>query len=166
MTMRTTIVGLAAAALLSGCADEAPPKPKAAAVNQLSPGEYELSVTVDSIRSTDQSQPASKLAAGAPASVSRTCVATDGAIAPTAFVEASEACVASDSYMSRGRISLQFKCTRPGNGQLTHTVDGKFTADSFTARLITATYFSGAGDYDLRRSVAAKRVGDCPPAKA
>ena len=164
--MRTMISAIAAAALLAGCSDEAPPKPPEAAASQLKPGEYELSATVDSIRSTDQSPPATKSAAGAPVSVTRICIPANGTIEPAAFVEAGEACVASDRYMSRGRLSLQFKCTRPAAGQLTQTVDGSFTADSFTAKLFTASYFAGVGDYELRRSVTARRVGECPPPKA
>lgn len=165
--MRTMISAIAAAALLAGCSDNAPPpKPTEAAASQLKPGEYELSATVDSIRSTDQSTPATKSAAGGPASITRTCVAADGTIPPSAFVEANETCVASDHYMSRGRLSLQFRCTRPVDGMLTQSVDGNFTADSFTAKLFTASYFAGVGDYELRRSVTARRVGECPPPKA
>ena len=57
-------------------------------------------------------------------------------------------------------MSLQFKCKR-GKDQLTQLVDGDFKADSFEAKVRTATYFSGDGDYELTRSFTAKRVGEC-----
>ena len=46
--------------------------------------------------------------------------------------------------------------------QLTQLVDGNFKADSFEAKVNTATYFAGDGDYELTRSFTGKRVGDCP----
>ena len=62
--------------------------------------------------------------------------------------------------MRNGRMSLQYKCTR-GSDQLTQLVDGDFKADSFEAKVTTATYFTGAGDYEMTRTFTGKRVGDC-----
>jgi hypothetical protein len=66
-----------------------------------------------------------------------------------------------DSYMRGGRMSLQFKCNRPGRGQLTQTVDGTFKADSFDATIITGSLFAGDGDYAMTRKLTGRRVGDC-----
>ena len=83
---------------------------------------------------------------------------------PEVFAEGNETCNAIDNYMRNGRMSLQYQCTR-GSDQLSQLVDGNFKADSFEAKVTTATYFAGDGDYDLTRSFTGKRVGDCPPGK-
>jgi hypothetical protein len=45
-------------------------------------------------------------------------------------------------------------------------VDGDFKKDSFEAKVLGSTSFSGSGDYEMARSVSAKRVGDCSSAGA
>ena len=85
----------------------------------------------------------------------------DNAIDGAAFAEAGESCEASETYIRSGRLSMQLRCNRPGKGSITHTVDGDFKADSFTAQVISGSYFSGTGDYEMTRSLTAKRVGDC-----
>jgi len=166
--MRMIIIGAAATMLLAGCSDDSAtaPKPEEAAAAALTPGEYEISATVAALRSTDKTTPASKAKVGDPAKVTRICVPADGTIDPAAFAEGSETCNPMDNYMRNGRMSLQYKCTRVGSGQLTHMADGNFKTDSFEAKVTTATYFSGPGDYELTRSFNGKRVGDCPAAPA
>lgn len=127
----------------------------------LQPGEYELTMAVKSLRSTDKTTPATSMKEGAQPVTTRTCVGADNQIDPTAFVEAAETCTAGDTYMSGGRMSLQFRCNRSGKGMLSHLVDGRFTSNSFSGDVITTTIFSGSGDYELTRSVQAKRVGEC-----
>ena len=39
--------------------------------------------------------------------------------------------------------------------------DGSFKADRFEAKLSTATYFTGSGDYAMTRTFTGKRVGSC-----
>ena len=162
--MRTIIFGIAAAGLLAACSESAPPPPKKERVNALKPGEYEIVAKVDALRSTDQTAPATQSKTGA-SKTSRICVPADGALDPATFTEAGETCTGADNYMRGGRMSLQYKCLRGGE-QLTQTVDGSFTADSFTGKVMTATYFQGNGDYEMTRTVTARRVGDCPAAPA
>ena len=168
--MRTTMLGLAAAfgvaGLLAACsgdsATEAKPETRAEA---LKPGEYEVSDKVDEVRSTDNTTPATAMkvaAAGEASPTSRICVGADGAIDPKIFAEAGDKCTETGSYMRGGRLSFQFNCNRSGKGGLSQLVDGKFTADSFEAQVISSTSFSGPGDYSLTRTVTGKRVGDCP----
>ena len=165
--MRTIILGLAAAGLLGACSgDSASEAKKEAKAKALEPGEYEVTAKVDSIRSTDNSTPGTKSAAADPPRVTRTCVPADGTIDAAVFAEADETCTATDRYMRGGRMSLQFKCNRSGEGLMTQMVDGNFTADSFTGKLMTATYFAGPGDYEMTRTITGKRVGDCPAAPA
>lgn len=164
MMIRTIVVVGIAAGLVTACGggDEAP-KPKQAKADALQAGEYEVTAKVDSIRSTDGTTPDTRSAATAPPTVTRICVPADGTVDHAAFAEGEEKCTAADSYMHRGRLSVQLRCNRDGKG-LTHMVDGEFTADSFTGKVLTATYFSGPGDYELARTVTGKRLGDCPAA--
>jgi len=127
----------------------------------LQPGEYEVTATVEALRSTDKSTPATKLTQGSAPVTTRTCVGSDNAVEPAAFVEAGDSCKPGETYMSNGRMSLQFQCTRKGKGNLTNLADGKFEKDSFSGKVITTTYFSGSGDYELTRAITGKRVGDC-----
>ena len=164
--MRTIILGVAAAGLLAACSSE--PAPKAAEekkADALQPGEYEFTVVVDSVRSTDNTTPATNLkvaAAGEETEKVRLCVTKEGAIDPMIFAEAGDQCTPSSSYMRGGRMSLQFNCNRANRGQLTQLVDGNFTAASFEAKVTTSSYFAGAGDYSMTRTLTGKRVGECP----
>ena len=166
--MRTIVLGFAAAGLLAACSgDAAKPVKEEAKADALKPGEYEVIDKVDELRSTDNSTPATKMkmaAAGEASPTSRVCVGKDGAIDLKLFAEAGDKCTPSGSYMRGGRLSYQFNCTRAGKGGLSQLVDGKFTADSFEATVSTSTYFGGAGDYALSRTVTGKRVGECPAA--
>lgn len=155
---------IAAASLLASCSGDsgAPANNVAeAAPAALQPGEYELVAKVDDLRSTDKTTPASALKVGGDPVTTRTCIGADNKIDAAAFAEAGESCKAADSYVRNGRMNLQYQCNRSGKGQLTHAVDGDFKADSFTVQVRTGTYFGGSGDYDLTRTVTAKRVGEC-----
>lgn len=164
--MRNMIAGLCGVLMLAGCGGKAE-QPKAAAKKaaSLQPGEYEVSITVDALRSTDKTTPKSPNKVGDPVRTARTCVPADSALDYKLFAEAGETCEPMDLYMRGGRINLQYKCRRGGD-QLTQMADGDFTADSFDAKVMTATYFAGDGDYELTRTFTGKRVGDCPAAGA
>ena len=159
--------GLSATAL-TGCSNESAPAaaPATAAPATLAAGEYEVATKVEDLRSTDHTTPATKAklttASAAPA-VHRACVAGDGSIAPDMFAEAGDSCKIENSYVRSGKINLQLTCTRSSTpGQVLQSVAGDFTGESFTATVNTGTYFAGAGDYAMRRSMTAKRVGNCP----
>jgi hypothetical protein len=162
--MRTIILGLAAAGLLAGCSGEPAPKPEEAKAAALQPGEYEITARIDEVHSTDKTTPVTKAKAGDPPTIRRACVVAGG-IAAEAFSDAGDKCTTSDSYLRNGRLNLQLACTRP-NGQVMHLADGDFKAGSFEAKLKTATYFAGSGDYEMTRTMTGKRVGDCPAASA
>lgn len=171
--MRHIAIGMTAAAAfaLTSCGGGDPAqenKQAGARAAALTPGEYELSVTVDQLRSTDESAPATDLEIGSDPVVKRACVAADGAIAPAMFAEGEDDCTVTDSYVRNGRMSMQLKCTRAGKGgQVMQLVDGDFTVDGFEAKILGSTGFSGPGDYEINRTAKAQRVGDCPaPAAA
>ncbi|WP_309662833.1 DUF3617 family protein [Sphingomonas sp.] len=164
--MRTIIVGLAAAAVLAGCSDATAPQPQESeAAAALKPGEYAITAKIDDVHSTDKTTPVTKAKAGDPPTTRRACVAADGSIAAEAFADAGDKCAVSSSYVRGGRLSVQLTCSRP-NGQVMQLADGDFKADSFEAKLKTATYFAGSGDYAMTRTMSGKRVGECPAASA
>ena len=132
-------------------------------MTSLKAGEYEITTTINEVRPSDQATPSTKAKAGSPATTHRACVASDGSIAPDAFAEAGDKCAAASAYVRNGRLNMQLTCTRP-RGQLTQLADGDFKADSFQAKLKTVSYFDGPGDYEMTRTVAGKRVGECPAA--
>jgi hypothetical protein len=165
--MRILILSVAGAGLLAACSDDSATKakPEEERAASLKPGEYEVTAKVDEIHSTDKTTPKTASKVANPPTITRTCVPAGGTIDPATFAEAGEKCSGSDNYLRGGRMSLQFKCNRAGE-QVTQMVDGNFTADSFTGKVITATYFQGSGDYELTRTITGKRVGDCPAAPA
>lgn len=158
-----------AAALLAGCGGGGEAGGNEAAAEKaaaLAAGEYELSTTVEELRSTDDSTPATALKAGAPATVTRACVAADGTVDADMFAEGEDECSVTDSYLRNGRMSVQLRCTRAGkSGNVMQLADGDFSADSFEATVLGSTGFGGPGDYEMTRKVTARRVGDCPAAE-
>jgi hypothetical protein len=131
----------------------------------LNPGDYEVTTLVQSLRSTDGTPPATKAKASATGDkpiVHRACVGSDGTVEPVMFSEAGDECRIENAYARNGRLQLNLSCTRPGSpGQVMQSVNGKFTADGFEATVETGTYFTGAGDYQMRRQMTGKRTGDC-----
>jgi hypothetical protein len=164
--MRNMIL-LGAAALLAGCGGEPEQKPAAEVrADKLQPGEYEVTGTVKDVRSTDQTTPATKLEAGAALTAVRACVAADGKIDPKMFAESpADKCKEDTAYVRGGRLNVQLNCQRPGSGGVMQLANGTIKPDSFEAEVLTSTYFSGSGDYGATRTIAGKRIGDCPPAK-
>lgn len=147
--------------LLAACADDAPVDKRAGEAKQLQAGEYEVTAKVTSLSSTDKSTPATKLKSGG-TMTSRGCVAADGTPDPALFTDPGDACKVNSSYVSSASLNLQLTCTRKSNpGFVTSAVDGKFTADSFTAKVTTGTSFAGSGDYQMVRELTGKRVGVC-----
>ena len=161
--MNKVMIGLAATGLvmLAGCGSEEPAPAAPEKAQALTPGEYEISSEVTKLASADKTTPATSLEMGEK-SVTRACVAADGALDPAMFVEAGDTCTVQNSYVRSGRMSIQYQCSRPGKGNLYPAADGDFTADGFEAVVTVGTTFPGDGDYTLTRKLAAKRVGDCP----
>ena len=156
----------ALALAISGCGnDSAPATESPAEAAALSAGEYEVATKVEDLRSTDHTTPLTKakqMAAGDAPAVHRACVAAEGKIDAAMFAEAGDECSVQNSYVDSGKINMQLSCTRSGApGQVLQSVDGNYTADGFTATVNTGTYFTGSGDYAMRRTMTAKRVGEC-----
>lgn len=157
------LIVCAFATLLAGCG-------QGAAVNNgseqvpaaINPGEYEVTTIVESLRSTDQTTPATKAKADGKAITHRACIASDGTVEPAMFSEAGDECRIDSAYARNGRLTLALSCSRPGApGLVAQSVAGTFSADGFEATVETATYLTGAGDYAMRRKMVGKRVGEC-----
>jgi hypothetical protein len=162
------IFAIVAMGLLAACSSEAPPaEAPAESAKALTPGEYEVSGKIEMLRSTDGATPATKAKLGDPPVLARACVAADGTMEPMMFGEAGDECKAENAYARNGRLNLQLSCTRDGApGQVLQTINGSFTSESFVAEATTGTYFTGTGDYSMKRTLAGKRVGNCAAATA
>ncbi len=161
------IFAILAMGMVAACSGEAAPSEAVAeTAASLKPGEYAMTSTVTAFRSTDGATPLTKAKLGA-VTETKACVAADGTLDPAIFAEAGDSCTSTNSYIRGGRMSMQLSCTRPSApGQIMPGVDATFTADAFEGTATTTTYLTGFGDYALTRTIAAKRVGDCPPAPA
>jgi hypothetical protein len=162
------ILAIVTMGLLAACSSEAPPtEAPAETAKALTSGEYEVSGKIETLRSTDGTTPATKAKLGDPPVLARACVAADGTMEPMMFGEPGDKCKAENAYARNGRLNLQLSCTREGApGQVMQTINGSFTSESFVAEVTTGTYFSGSGDYSMKRTLAGKRVGECPAASA
>jgi hypothetical protein len=160
--MRGLMIAAAAAGLLAGCSEQAPQQQQPQQKATLSPGLYEASWTVSELRSTDKTDPATKLAVGETGSAEG-CIQQGPAIDMALFAEGSDQCTPSNSYARGGRINIQMKCKRSGDdGQVMQTVTGTSTAEGFEGEISTSTYLAGFGDYSMIRTVKGRRVGECP----
>ncbi|NUS99476.1 MAG: DUF3617 family protein [Sphingomonas sp.] len=158
------MIAAAAAALLSGCSDDAPVKQEETTASKLTAGQYQASWKVNQVRSVDKTTPATKLKQDA-AGTSTACIAADGTIDPALFAEDGDSCKTDNAYVRNGRMSMDLTCRRKGQGgEVRQSVSGTFTADSLDTEVSTTTYLSGSGDYAMSRAITAKRVGECAPA--
>lgn len=146
--------------VLTACGEQAATGPDAVP-DTLPAGQYQVAAKVEALRSTDKTTPATKFKIGDTLTTSA-CVAKDGKPQAALFAGAGETCSAKDSYVRSGRLNASYSCTRPGHpGEVMVSADGRYTADSFTAKTTTTTYFAGAGDYVMVAALTAKRVGEC-----
>ena len=161
--MRRISIAATAVLLAAGCSGGTAPPPAETQKAALTPGLYEASWTVASVASTDRTEPATELQQGA-RGTARGCVREGGAIDPALFAEGKDECTASTSYARGGRLAMQLECRRPGgSGQVMESVNGTTTAQGFQAEVSSTTYLAGAGDYEMIRTVTARRTGECPP---
>ncbi len=163
--MRKLVLAITPALLLAACGGEAPQADNAAAeavVPAAFPvGEWEVTSTVESVASTDQSTPAISAKKG-DAATRNACVANASELSKL-FAPEGAKCTAMSDYARQGRINTAYKCDISG-GLLTPTVNGRYTADTLEVVVDSASMLSGTGDYQMSAKVAGKRVGDCPAA--
>lgn len=169
MKLTTKLAGTAALALaLTACGGETAEAPasdapaKAEKVDALQPGAYEVTATVTALDITEGDTAATSLKVD-DIITSNVCVGEDGKLPAETFAEAGDDCsIDSGAYFRRSSVRQQLTCSRPGKtGPINLLVDGEFTADSFESDVSTGTFLAGPGDYNMKRTIAGKRTGDC-----
>lgn len=125
-------------------------------------GEWEVSTLTESLKSADNSTPATIHKAGA-TKVARVCAAPGPKPDPALFVETGDKCSTTSAYARNGRLNLAYNCTRPGRGMVMPTIDGKYDAATFEVAAAVGSYFKADGDYVMTQRIKGKRLGDCTP---
>jgi len=152
--------------LLAACDDAPKIDKRAGEAKQLTAGAYEVSAKLDTLAKSDLEAPATKAKVGDITTL-KGCVAADGTPEATLFVEPGDVCKPTQSYSSGAILNIQYGCQRKGkSGSVNYSIDGQFTADSFTAKVTAGTSFASPDDYVANRSLTGKRVGNCPAAVA
>jgi len=162
--MRMVVIG-GVALLLGACGSDEPAQNTATAVPaKLTPGQYEVQLTVTGFRSTDGNTPVVKAKPG-DVITSQGCVGADGTPAPELFAAKGDVCTPQNPYIRNGRMNLSLNCTRKGTpGRIMAEVNGSFTADALTGTASTTSFIQGPGDYELKADVKGRRVGECTTA--
>ncbi len=159
--MRSIMLG-AAVMLIAGCGeDTSATNTPLAAPATLAPGQYEITSTVTSFRSTDGNTPVVQAKEGA-AAKSSACIGPDGTPPPELFAAKGDTCTSGNAYVRSGRINLTLDCTRKGTpGKIMSEINGSFTADALKGSMSTTSFIQGPGDYELRQDFTGRRVGEC-----
>jgi hypothetical protein len=162
--MRTMLM-LSGALLLAGCGGETAQENVAAAPPaKLTPGQYEVTASVSSSRSTDGTTPVVSAKQG-DTITSQGCVGADGLPPAELFAAKGDECTVQNPYVRGGRMNLTLDCTRDGTpGKIMAEVNGNFTADGLTGTANTTSFIQGPGDYELRTDITGRRVGECTAA--
>ena len=152
--------------LLAACDDAPKINKRAGEAKQLTAGAYEVSAKLNTLAKSDLEAPATKAKIGDKTTL-KGCVAADGTPDATLFIEPDDVCKPTQSYSSGAILNIQYNCQRKGkSGSVNYSIDGQFTADSFTAKATTGTSFASPDDSVANRSLTGKRVGNCPAAVA
>lgn len=159
--MRSITIIIAGSLALAACGGEAPQKKEAAeaAPAKLPAGQYEVTGTVKSLRSTDKT-PLPTFAKVGDVITTQGCVGEDGLPAPELLAAKGDVCQIQNPYVRSGRMNLTLDCNRTGQGKVMAQMDGRYTADGFTGTLTVNSMFSGAGDYELVEEIVARKVAD------
>jgi len=155
-------------AILAGCSDGSTQNVAAPAAEQLHAGQWEIASEVLSMKSADKGVPAIKLAAGSK-STTTSCIAKDEVARPQAslFAGDGKTCSYDRFYMTDGDLSAATTCRQKNlDGTINSSIQGSFTADTFTATVTTATYLTGSGDVQMTTKLSGRRIGECPAGEA
>lgn len=164
---------LAASMLSVACSDgtagEAA-KQKAAAAEaakklQLAPGQWETTAEVTRVTQQDKApRPAINTPVGSKTTASACVTAAEARNPPAVLLAGSDAyqCSSNNMYVSGGTLNAQLECTRKAlSGAVRMSVDGSYTADTFTANQSLSTFLPGDGDVTIVSNLTARRTGEC-----
>lgn len=164
--MRTLLMvslGLA----ISACSGAKEEKKAEAAAAAMEAGQWDVTSEIISVRAMDKGAPAFNAKAG-DKSTSSVCIGKEAkADLPTSlFTGDDDACKYQNSYVRNGRLSASLICNRDGmRGDITRSVDGRFTADGFDATVTTSSFLVSDGDMTITAKLAGRRTGDCTEAE-
>lgn len=164
--MKRMILWALPLAALAGCGDgTADNKGKAARVESLRAGQYEVTAEVTSFRATDKGTP--KIDTKQGTTTTRSVCVSDGAnLPPDLFADEGFTCRnAANTFSRGGSLNVNLQCDRAGlSGAMGYSVEGTFTADTFEARRQLTTRLSTDGDVVIASTLRGRRTGDCAPA--
>lgn len=166
--MKARILATATLALtLAACGGgETAEEEVAEPVDVMLPGNFQLTSEVTDLSSTDGTDPVTSAEVGSSVTAN-VCVGEDGLLPAAAFGEEGDDCTIENPYVRRGKIRQALVCQREGqDGQIRLQVDADFTEDGIEGTVSTMTYFSGDGDYSMKRTLTGTRTGDCTEAEA
>jgi hypothetical protein len=148
---------------LAACGGGTETKNKATAATSLEPGLYQVTAEVTAFRAADSGAPRIDTPVGTRSERS-VCVGA-GAIPADLFADEGFTCQADpNAYTSGGSINMTTRCAGRGlTGDITYSINGSFTADSFEAERNLTTRLSGDGDVVINSRVQGRRTGACTP---
>ena len=145
---------------LAACGEEPKPVEEKVAPAAFPAGEWEVTSTTEKLTSTDKTTPATAHKVGQ-VETNKVCSPAGPKPAPALFADKGDDCKLDSDYAKDGRLNMALQCMRPGRGQVAVTLDGKYDEQTFEVLVVTATQFSGSGDYSLTQKMTGKRLGDC-----
>ena len=157
--------------ILAACSEGAAPtkqEAEAPPAEQLSAGQWEMTIEVTKLTQRDKGAPAIKTPEGSRETVSSCVVETDvKKPQPALFVPEGSECSYRDIYMSGGRLNATLACSRADlGGTMATNVNGSFTATTFEGNTTTETSLPGDGDVRVDAKLTGRRTGDCSAAPA
>lgn len=149
---------LLGAAMIAGCANDAPPPPPPAPA-KLPAGEWEVTAKVTSVEGKAAAD--ARIKSGDTATA-KACVGSDGLAPPALFAAEGDTCEAQSPYVRNGRVNMQMTCSRKGSGSsVMADVSGTYTADAIRGEGKVTTYVSGMDNYVVKQELTGRRVGEC-----
>lgn len=103
----------------------------AAAVAQVTPGQWEIAVTIDSVDMPGQPPMVANMMKGRTTKVKHCITPEEAARGPQDMMKANKACTFTRYSMVGGKLSSEMTC-KTGEGVMTSVSSGSFTPTSFT----------------------------------
>ena len=132
--------------------------PALAAAQSVQPGNWEIVTTVESIELPGAPAGIAAMMKGRPLKVSHCVTPEEAARGPQDMIKARKECQFARYSMTGGKLSSEMTC-KQGGSSMTTTVDGSFTATSFTTS--GRTVATGGRPMTMTATTVGHRIGDC-----
>ena len=129
-----------------------------AQAGSVTPGEWDMAITTDSMSMPGMDADAMKAMAGRTVHVRHCITPADAARGPQDMLKASKECTFTHYSMVGGRLHSETVCKEPG-GTMTAVGDGTFTATGFTMK--SRSTMTGGAPMTIVATMIGKRVGAC-----